>query len=107
MKKNKFFSSLLIISMIFSMFAGTISAEAATSGDYEYTVNADGTTCTISSSADYKTKFSGDLTIPSELDGYKVTAIQLGAFSNCDNLTNVTIPGSIESIGYFTFAGLR
>ncbi len=104
MKKNKFFSILLVISMIVSIFAGTISAEAAEFGDYSYEVNADGTTCTILYSADYKTKFSGDLTIPSELDGYKVTAIHLGAFSNCDNLQNVTIPGSIESIGYFTFA---
>src|SRR5439155_5350899 len=42
---------------------------------------------------------SGDIVIASSYNGYPVTSIASGAFSRCTNLTSVTIPGSVTSIG--------
>ncbi|MDE5864789.1 MAG: leucine-rich repeat domain-containing protein, partial [Lachnospiraceae bacterium] len=81
------------------MPAGTVQAE--TSGDYEYRVNDNGTTVTI-------TKYTSSdttLVIPSTLDGKSVTSIGQRAFANCDNLTSITIPVGVISIGERAFAG--
>ena len=45
-----------------------------------------------------------EVEIPSEIEGYPVTAID-GAFALCRELTSVTIPNSITSIDYETFSG--
>ena len=42
---------------------------------------------------------SGEITIPSETNGYKVVAIAKYAFEQCSQLTKVTIPEGITSIG--------
>ena len=44
-----------------------------------------------------------ELTIPSELDEYKVISIGDSAFYSCDRLTSVTISDSVTSIGYGAF----
>ena len=44
------------------------------------------------------------ITIPSEIDGKKVTAIGGSAFNDCDSLTSVTLPNSITRIGSGAFA---
>ena len=41
--------------------------------------------------------------IPAEIDGKKVTDICNGAFSDCTELTNVTIPDGVKHIGYDAF----
>lgn len=47
----------------------------------------------------------GDLSIPSELDGYPVTGIGDSVFSWWSDLTSVTIPDSVTSIGKDAFSG--
>ncbi len=47
---------------------------------------------------------SGDVSLPSELGGKKVTAIAEGAFYKMTELTSVTIPEGIESIGIYAFS---
>ena len=47
---------------------------------------------------------SGDVTIPSELGGKKVTAIAEGAFFGNTDITSVTIPSGVESIGIYAFS---
>jgi len=87
MRKNKFLFSVLVILIFASLFPATTFAEEITSGDYNYTVNGDGT-CTI-------TKYTGadeDIAIPDSLDGYVVTSIGDAAFEATDWLINVTIP---------------
>jgi len=47
---------------------------------------------------------SGDsLNIPAEINGLPVTGIETNAFQNLSNLTSVTIPGSVASIGLYAF----
>ena len=51
----------------------------------------------------YSTYASGKLVIPDTIEGYPVTTISDRAFYNCCNLTNVTIPDSVTSIGSGAF----
>ncbi len=67
--------------------------------DFEYNVNPDGATVTI-------TKYigeGGDVAIPSEIDGYSVTSIGPQAFHSCKNLTSVAIPDSVTLIEDMAF----
>lgn len=65
-------------------------------GDFSYTVNADGITAAITG---YTGEQSGDLVIPDTIDGYTVTAIGYRAFYNCTGFTGtLTIPNSVVSI---------
>ena len=73
-----------------------IAASAAAYEDFEYSV--DGDTVTIT---EYKGN-GGDVVIPSEIDGKKVTAIGEFAFEGSD-LTSVTIPDTVTSIGWEAF----
>ena len=79
------------------------TAQAATSGDYTYTVNAGGTTATITG----YTGAGGDITIPDTMtDGtnkYTVTAIGDGAFQGITAITQVVIPETVTTIGEKAF----
>lgn len=46
----------------------------------------------------------GIVTVPEQIDGYSVVGISDGAFRGRD-ITAVTLPGTLESIGWFAFAG--
>lgn len=46
----------------------------------------------------------GDITIPSTLGGYPVTAIKNQAFAGTSSLTGVVIPDSVKKIGYMAFS---
>ena len=65
---------------------------------YTYTVYDDGSV--VISEADV----SGEVVIPAELGGKKVTAIGEGAFFQKTDITSVTIPEGIESIGIYAFS---
>ena len=65
---------------------------------YNYFIQDDGSV--IISSADV----SGDVVIPSELAGKKVTAISEGAFFKSTAITSVVIPDTVETIGLYAFA---
>ena len=64
-----------------------------TSGDYRYFVNADDTV-TVAGYVGHGT----DITIPSAIDGRKVTVIGQAAFQNCSALTKVVIPNGVISV---------
>ncbi len=44
-----------------------------------------------------------EVVIPPEIDGVPVTSIRYNAFYGCSNLTSVTIPDSVTSIGNMAF----
>ncbi|MBP5366068.1 MAG: leucine-rich repeat domain-containing protein [Bacteroidales bacterium] len=46
---------------------------------------------------------SGNITIPSEVEGYKVTTIATFGFGGCSNITSITIPEGVTSIGNNVF----
>lgn len=73
---------------------------AAQSGDFSYTLDADGA-ATI-------TEYTGtaeEVTVPGMLDGHRVTAVGEGAFSQNENIISVTLPQGLESIGNDAFYG--
>ena len=75
-------------------------ASAATSGYYTYTVSNGKATIRRTDSS-----LSGNVTIPSKLGGYPVTAIGDSAFKNLTGIKSVTIPNSVTRIGYNAFNG--
>ena len=78
-----------------------VSVAASVSGDYEYTVNSDGASVTLT---DYCGNHT-DLTVPAVLDGYSVSSIGNNAFSSCSTLKEVVLPDTITSIGRDAFNG--
>ena len=72
---------------------------AATYGVLTYEVQDDGTI----KITDCNESASGALTIPSTIDGKKVTWIGYQAFMNCNRLTSITIPNSITGIASEAF----
>lgn len=115
---------ILILALIFSLVSSCMQQTAApeiseqpleqtpttpipeddsnyTGNDFEYIDNGDGT-CTITG---YKEKLKGDLNIPSEINGLIVSIIGDKAFWKCSGFTEITIPDSVEAIGYMPFSG--
>lgn len=85
-----------------SILSVTASAEETqTDGDWEYVVNGDGETVTLSKYNGTDTK----VTIPATLGGKSVTKIGMNAFGDCTSLKSVTIPNSVTAIGYCAFVG--
>ena len=97
-KKMKKIYFLFTTVLMFVLFA--FSASAATEGYYTYTVSNDKATITY-----VDTSISGDVTIPSTLDGYSVVAIGGYAFRWCEGLESITIPESVEIVGIYAFDG--
>ena len=52
-----------------------------------------------------KGKTLSDIDIPITIDGYEVASIGGGAFRNCSNLADITIPPTVTSIGANAFYG--
>ena len=54
--------------------------------------------------ADY-TGGSGDVIVPSMIDGFPVTCIGDNAFCYCTKLTSITLPEGCTTIGNYAFSG--
>ncbi len=65
-----------------------------------YVVNDDGTTCTVTGIGSCT---DANVVIGEYIDGYKVTGIEDGAFYGLTNITSVTIPDGVTSIGVDAF----
>lgn len=99
-KGKRFLSVLLALIMVISAVPlSGISVFAGTSGDYNYEVLKDGT-AEITHFFNLEAKY---ITVPSEIDGYKVSRIGDHAFSEEHRLVSVTIPDTVTSIGYYAF----
>ena len=69
---------------------------------FEYKINEDGVTCTIIGMGEVT---KTDIKIPSQIDGYKVTAIGNKAFKDCSTLTSVVISEGVTTIENIAFDG--
>ena len=104
MKKTKkiislLLSVLMIITSIPLMAVNSFAADEFYSGDYIYIILDDGT-------AEIKKYYNDDateFTVPSEVNGYKVTSIGDFAFAYRDNLKKITISDGITNIGEWAF----
>ena len=74
--------------------------EPGESAKFIYSINPDEITCTITG---YTDACTGDVTIPSSIDGYSVISIGGNAFYGCLGLTSITIPNSVTSIAINAF----
>ena len=97
---KKWFGFLCAVALLIGcVFLLTPEAQALTEGGYTYTVSGGNATITKCSNA------SGEVTVPTTLGGYPVTAIYSAAFQNCTGLTSIIIPDGIISLGGRTFIG--
>ncbi len=95
------FVTVIISSLIFSVCAdGQGAGESYVCGTYTYGIEYDGAVI-YGCSADV----SGELVIPSTLDGYEVVGIAERAFLNCNNITSVVIPFGVVVIRDNAFSG--
>lgn len=97
MKIKRLLAAVLFFCLLLNCIP-PVQTNAAISGYYTYTVSNGEATIT-----DCSTSISGNITIPSTLGGYPVTAIGNCAFDYCSNLTSVEIPGSVTTIGQKAF----
>ncbi len=98
MKKKILLSLILMCISIFAL--GSISISAYTGTKYEnlYYTKSNGE-ITITDCIESTTI----ITIPDKIDGYPVTSIGNNAFYNCSELTDITIPNTVEFIGSSAF----
>lgn len=81
-----------------------IKTETVDGIEWTYTVNHGA--CIGTGSETAISKFtSGDVVIPSTLDGYPVTSIERGAFRDCEFITSITIPNGVIRIESAAFEG--
>ena len=92
----------------------TVTFEATQSYSYDvevdgiyYNLNTNNKTAEVTNKTDNGGDYSGSITIPSSINvngiQYSVTSIGNASFGNCWELTSITIPNSITSIGNAAF----
>lgn len=105
---KKTFKIAIFLSLVIALMCVVTSCdfsgffEKRTSSGLVYKINNDGKTCTITQ---LRSSTVTDLTIPSEIEGYRVTSIGSDAFFECIQLNSVTLPDTLTHIGEGAFYG--
>lgn len=101
MKKAVLSVITVVLAVFICLTPGVLSAEAWDYDDYFY-FDTDGEQAILTYADGY---LSGEVVIPSEHEGYPVSAIGSWAFEECTEITGVTIPRSVTSIHRYAFYG--
>lgn len=48
---------------------------------------------------------AGKLVVPAQLDGYKVAVLDVNAFNDCDNMTEIELPEGMREVRAYAFTG--
>ena len=99
MKRMKRLAALLLVLCLLVFPA---PAQAAGESDLVFELNSDGESYCV---ADCNDSASGSLEIPASFNGKPVAGIGDWAFYDCGDLTNITIPEGVKTIGYAAFWG--
>lgn len=97
--KEKRWIAMAVMVLIWLLAFPLIASAANTSGYWEYTVSNQKATITAYNGEE------AEVVIPEFIDGYRVVEIASYVFRDKVNMTSVTIPQYVESIGYETFSG--
>ena len=101
-KKIQKVLSVLLCAALLGGLAPLVFAEDApitgVSGLFNYTVNDGKATITYCDRS-----VSGELTVPSTIEGYPVASIGIYAFGNCKALTGVTVPAGVTDVDQGAF----
>lgn len=99
---KKLLSFVLVVAiMLCALPLGAFTLEVSAAKNSYYTYEVENNKATITK---VDTWISGDVVIPSDLDGYSVVAIGDSAFYNCKRITKIIIPNSVTSIGNSAFS---
>ena len=90
--------AILVATILAAMSLPFSASAASTEGYYTYEVS--GGQATI---VDVDESISGYVIVPTALGGYPVTTIGANAFSYCNNITKVAVPGCVKTIGKSAF----
>ena len=103
MKRYKFLILLFVLLTMFGNNAYSIAVDNEDGVTIYYNYYNGGTELQVTYGS-----YSGNVVIPSSVTyngkTYSVTSIFESAFSQCSNLTSVTIPSSVKSIGWHAFS---
>ena len=100
MKQCRLIVAVLLMALCLSACAAADEPAKYTSGDFVYILLEDGTAEIV----DYTGKAT-TLTVPKELDGYRVTSVGSRTFWDCDFIEGITIPDTIEHVSVYAFLG--
>lgn len=119
LKRKKYMIGLLVMALSISFANYKVALAASTEAEsnyidaykigadqnninWEYKLCNDGT---ITISKNENADLSGEIQIPSKIDGLTVSSIESDGLMNCTKITRVKIPGTIKTIGRLAFYG--
>ena len=106
--KTKPIAITLIFVLMFQYFSVILSllesnansyTDSVTGITWEYELNSDGEAINVKPSG----TLTGEIVVPNTIDGHSVTGIAESAFYGKNNITKITLPGTVETIGESAF----
>lgn len=94
---KRMISILLSLTLCLSVLSGALPARAVANMSWRIK---DGE---VTITAYVNPLFPEEVVLPQTIEGYPVTAIGMTAFSNCTNITSITIPDTVKTIGEKAF----
>jgi len=106
MQKERLLTMMLTLIWTTLAWCATFSAEISNGITMQFKViSEDEKTCMVKDYGAIPKATTGEIIIPSVVNGYTVKEIGEYAFENCQSITSVTIPEGMTTIGWCAFTG--